>query len=205
MVLKDRLMFRRYFSDFYKWNIVVAILFGIAYILGIAWGDFWRNRWLIPACYLVVLLSAVNYFVLFFVALRDLKQDRIEEAAILIQEIVRDKKHNYFNRSGAMTGNEKCLLIDKLIEKRERLIKKMEGYKKSLIYECVTGKKEISVHIKDAYVTGIKPKVLEQICDQAKSCGIHKVILFGSRARGTFHRDSDIDLAVCGGNVDLFQ
>ncbi len=105
-------MFRRYFSDFYKWNIVVAILFGIAYILGIAWGDFRGNRWLIPACYLVVLLSAVNYFVLFFVALRDLKQDRIEEAAILIQEIVRDKKHNYFNRSGAMTGSEKCLLID---------------------------------------------------------------------------------------------
>ena len=101
--------------------------------------------------------------------------------------------------------DEKCLLIDKLIEKRERLIKKMEGYKKSLIYECVTGKKEISVHIKDAYVTGIKPKVLEQICDQAKSCGIHKVILFGSRARGTFHRDSDIDLAVSGGNIDFFR
>ena len=101
--------------------------------------------------------------------------------------------------------DEKCLLIDKLIEKRECLIKKIEGYKKSLIYECVTGKKEISVHIKDAYVTGIKPKVLEQICDQAKSCGIHKVILFGSRARGTFHRDSDIDLAVSGGNIDLFR
>ena len=47
--------------------------------------------------------------------------------------------------------------------------------------------------------------MLEQICDQAKSCGIHKVILFGSRARGTFHRDSDIDLAVSGGNVDLFR
>ena len=101
--------------------------------------------------------------------------------------------------------DEKCLLIDKLIEKRECLIKKIEGYKKSLIYECVTGKKEISVHIKDAYDTGIKPKVLEQICDQAKSCGIHKVILFGSRARGTFHRDSDIDLAVSGGNIDLFR
>ena len=77
--------------------------------------------------------------------------------------------------------------------------------KAALICECATGKKEIPVHIKDAYVTGIKPKVLEQICDQAKSCGIHKVILFGSRARGTFHRDSDIDLAVSGGNIDLFR
>ena len=101
--------------------------------------------------------------------------------------------------------DEKCLLIDKLIEKRECLIKKMEDFKKSLIYECVTGKKEIPVYIKDAYDTGIKPKVLEQICDQAKSCGVHKVILFGSRARGNFHRDSDIDLAVSGGNIDLFR
>ena len=101
--------------------------------------------------------------------------------------------------------DEKCLLIDKLIEKRERLIKKMEDFKKSLIYECVTGQREIPVHIKDVYDTGIKPKVLEQICNQAKSCGIHKVILFGSRAHGTFHRDSDIDLAVTGGNADLFR
>ena len=101
--------------------------------------------------------------------------------------------------------DEKCLLIDKLIEKRERLIKKMEDYKKSLIYECVTGKREIPVHIKDVYDTGIKPKVLEQISNHAKECGIHKVILFGSRARGTFHRDSDIDLAVSGGNIDFFR
>ena len=31
------------------------------------------------------------------------------------------------------------------------------------------------------------------------------MILFGSRARGTFRRDSDIDLAVSGGNADLFR
>ena len=51
--------------------------------------------------------------------------------------------------------------------------------------------------------TGIKPVVLEQIRGHAKKYGIHKVILFGSRARGTFH--SDIDLAVSGRNVDLFR
>ena len=101
--------------------------------------------------------------------------------------------------------DEKCLLIDKLIEKRERLIKKLENYKKSLIFECVTGKKEIPVYIKDVSDTGIKPAVLDQIRDHALKCGIHKVILFGSRARGTFHRDSDIDLAVSGGNIDLFR
>ena len=53
--------------------------------------------------------------------------------------------------------------------------------------------------------TGIKPVVLEQIRGHAKKYGIHKVILFGSRARGTFRRDSDIDLAVSGGNADLFR
>lgn len=53
--------------------------------------------------------------------------------------------------------------------------------------------------------TGIKPAVLEQIRSHAKKYGIKKVILFGSRARGNFHRDSDIDLAVSGENADLFR
>ena len=37
----------------------------------------------------------------------------------------------------------KCLEIDKLIIKKEELIKELENYKKSLIYECVTGKREV--------------------------------------------------------------
>lgn len=37
----------------------------------------------------------------------------------------------------------KCMEIDKLIDKKEKLIVELENYKKSLIYECVTGKKEI--------------------------------------------------------------
>lgn len=53
--------------------------------------------------------------------------------------------------------------------------------------------------------TGIRPSVLKQIRCHAKKCGIGKVILFGSRARGTFRRDSDIDLAVSGGCADLFR
>lgn len=39
--------------------------------------------------------------------------------------------------------DEKCVEIDKLIDKKEKLIVELENYKKSLIYECVTGKKEI--------------------------------------------------------------
>lgn len=34
--------------------------------------------------------------------------------------------------------------------------------------------------------TGIKPIVIEEICDLAKKYNVKKVILFGSRARGSF-------------------
>lgn len=39
--------------------------------------------------------------------------------------------------------NAKCAEIDKLIKKKEQLISELETYKKSLIYEYVTGKKEV--------------------------------------------------------------
>lgn len=37
----------------------------------------------------------------------------------------------------------KCAEIDGLIAKKERLVKELESYKKSLIYEVVTGKREV--------------------------------------------------------------
>lgn len=37
----------------------------------------------------------------------------------------------------------KCAEIDKLIAKKEQLVTELETYKKSLIYEYVTGKKEV--------------------------------------------------------------
>lgn len=52
--------------------------------------------------------------------------------------------------------------------------------------------------------TGIKPEVLEEICQIARRHKVQKVVLFGSRARGDYHRASDIDLAVFGGNIDGF-
>lgn len=39
--------------------------------------------------------------------------------------------------------NTKCAEIDKLIAKKEQLVKELESYKKSLIYEVVTGKREV--------------------------------------------------------------
>jgi type I restriction enzyme S subunit len=41
--------------------------------------------------------------------------------------------------------DNKCSKIDEAIAKKESLIEKLTEYKKSLIYECVTGKKEINI------------------------------------------------------------
>ena len=47
--------------------------------------------------------------------------------------------------------------------------------------------------------------ILEGIIVLAKQYDIQKVILFGSRARGDNWERSDIDLAVCGGDVTRFS
>ena len=39
--------------------------------------------------------------------------------------------------------DKKCTAIDTVIEQKQNLIEKLTEYKKSLIYECVTGKKEV--------------------------------------------------------------
>lgn len=52
--------------------------------------------------------------------------------------------------------------------------------------------------------SGIKPSVIQEICELAKKYDIDRVVLFGSRARGDYKRLSDIDLAVSGGNFAGF-
>ncbi len=39
--------------------------------------------------------------------------------------------------------DKQCYKLDQIIEYRKRIIEKLEEYKKSLIYECVTGKREV--------------------------------------------------------------
>jgi len=53
--------------------------------------------------------------------------------------------------------------------------------------------------------TGIRIIVVEELWRLAEEHGLHKVVLFGSRARGDFRRESDIDLAVSGGNAERFS
>lgn len=51
----------------------------------------------------------------------------------------------------------------------------------------------------------VLPDRLErEIAAIARNNGIHKIVLFGSRARGSNTERSDVDIAVYGGNFDAF-
>lgn len=52
--------------------------------------------------------------------------------------------------------------------------------------------------------TGVRDVVFDEIRMLAKRNQLDRVILFGSRARGDYLRNSDIDLAVSGGNITSF-
>ena len=66
--------------------------------------------------------------------------------------------------------DEKTAAIDSLIQKKEQLITELEAYKKSLIYEYVTGKKEVSDHETIAFSTDLQVALL--ICKILKSTNI---------------------------------
>ncbi len=54
-------------------------------------------------------------------------------------------------------------------------------------------------------ILGINETVEKELIDTAKKNNIEKMYVFGSRARGDYHRTSDIDLAVSGGNISAFS
>lgn len=51
--------------------------------------------------------------------------------------------HKNIQKSIESKINDTWLIIDKVIDYRKQIIEKLEEYKKSLIYECVTGKREV--------------------------------------------------------------
>ena len=54
-------------------------------------------------------------------------------------------------------------------------------------------------------MVNLKESIISEIKDLGIKCGVEKVILFGSRARGDSKERSDIDLAIEGGNTALFS
>lgn len=65
-----------------------------------------------------------------------LSQELLKNLPVLLPPIKEQKQIANFL-------DEKCLKIDTLIEKKEKFIKELETYKQSIIYEYVTGKKEV--------------------------------------------------------------
>lgn len=61
----------------------------------------------------------------------------LKECKIIVPSIEEQKEITDFL-------DKKCEAIDSAISKKEQLIEKLESYKKSLIYECVTGKREVN-------------------------------------------------------------
>lgn len=86
-----------------------------------------------------------------------LSQYFVEQVGLITRDRVKMPKINQNELSGILITvptkeeqkeisdylDKKCTAIDTVIEQKQKLIEKLTEYKKSLIYECVTGKKEI--------------------------------------------------------------
>lgn len=66
-----------------------------------------------------------------------LYQEKFKEFQYALPDLEEQQQIIYFL-------DKKCSVIDFAIAKKEQLIEKLEAYKKSLIYECVTGKREVN-------------------------------------------------------------
>lgn len=51
---------------------------------------------------------------------------------------------------------------------------------------------------------GLNDILLDFISQSARECNVARLVLFGSRAKGTFTEKSDIDLAIYGGDINRF-
>ncbi len=47
-------------------------------------------------------------------------------------------------------------------------------------------------------------RIVRELCSFAQEYSVTKIVLFGSRARGTNAERSDIDIAIYGGDFDSF-
>jgi len=103
-------MMKKYFKDYFRWNLGLIALLSVAFTVGIC-VDMWGKYWIIPVVFLLIKLMSIRYDILFITAVKELKQKRTAEVSVTVSEAVHDKKYQYQNRGGAMVGDEKCLLI----------------------------------------------------------------------------------------------
>ena len=98
------------------------------------------NREIVSPIFLLMqLLALKSYWMKYAVGTRkdpNISQDVVARMKILIPPLDEQKEITDYL-------DAKCAEIDELIAKKEQLVKELEGYKKSLIYEVVTGKREV--------------------------------------------------------------
>ena len=98
------------------------------------------NREIVSPIFLLMqLLALKSYWMKYAVGTRkdpNISQDIVARMKILIPPL--DEQKEITDHLDA-----KCAEINKLIAKKEQLVKELESYKKSLIYEVVTGKREV--------------------------------------------------------------
>ena len=98
------------------------------------------NREIVSPIFLLMqLLALKSYWMKYAVGTRkdpNISQDIVARMKILIPPL--DEQKEITDHLDA-----KCAEIDGLIAKKEQLVKELESYKKSLIYEVVTGKREV--------------------------------------------------------------
>ena len=98
------------------------------------------NREIVSPIFLLMqLLALKSYWMKYAVGTRkdpNISQDVVARMKILIPPLDEQKEITDYL-------DAKCAEIDKLIAKKEQLVKELESYKKSLIYVVVTGKREV--------------------------------------------------------------
>ena len=98
------------------------------------------NRKIVSPIFLLMQLLALKpYWMKYAIGTRkdpNISQDVVARMKILIPPLDEQKEITDYL-------DAKCSEIDKLIAKKEQLVKELESYKKSLIYEVVTGKREV--------------------------------------------------------------
>ncbi len=91
--------------------------------------------------YLLFQLQAIRqYWMIFAVGTRkdpNISQDIVKNMRTILPPLAEQQEI-------AAYLDEKCAAIDAMIDKKEQLVSELESYKKSLIFEYVTGKKEVT-------------------------------------------------------------
>lgn len=98
------------------------------------------NSFLIYIQYYLRILASQNVFLALATGIRerscDLRWNKIANLEFIVPPMQEQQEISIFL-------DKKCSAIDKLITNKEKVIEKLTEYKKSLIYECVTGKREV--------------------------------------------------------------